>query len=148
MLDLRYTPRQKRNREVERCGRLIARELRDPGSVAFYWHLLWQLVRLYDQGTDRFDDVLLQVKRVAGEISEGYARRPGALLHARLRDMGLLEEIRAAPPRRVGTAPAADASTPSAPTALHTEGTGSQRRTMANPSPYGARRMVVPGGGG
>lgn len=107
MLALRHTLRADRNRQVERCGQAIARELQDPDDLMAYCDILWQLLRLHDQGTDRFHAVHQQIRRVVAEIAEGAVKRGGALLTARLKEQGLWDELMATPRVRVGTRPAA-----------------------------------------
>lgn len=87
--DVKLCARQERPRFVGRTGELLARALRDPGSVNLYRALLWGALRRKDRGEDRFEALWNALDRVLTDLQEGFAKKPGALLIARLRESGL-----------------------------------------------------------
>jgi hypothetical protein len=76
---------QDRNHDVDLSAHQLARCLGDGTSLNFYRRLLWQLLRAKDRGWDFFGNVYHAVVRVMADRREAFARRPGALLIARLR---------------------------------------------------------------
>ena len=84
-----------------RTGELLARALRDPGSVNLYRALLWGALRRKDRGEDRFEALWNALERVLTDLQEGFAKKPGALLIARLRESGLWALLLEGPQYRV-----------------------------------------------
>jgi hypothetical protein len=83
----------------------LAREFRDPGSVAFYARVLWGALRLswYGLREDALEVLAWALARVREAVAAGgpRIRRPGALLAALLKREGLLQAIQEAPAWRV-----------------------------------------------
>jgi hypothetical protein len=63
------------------------------------------LLRSFDVGKDYFQAVFFAAQRSQVDSQEGFARKAGALLVARLKESGLLEEIMGVPKIRVGISP-------------------------------------------
>ncbi len=82
-----------RNHDVDLSAHAVARCLGDTSSLNFYRRLLWQLLRAKDRGWDFFGSVYHVVVRVMADKQERFARKPGALLVSRLRDLSCWEEI-------------------------------------------------------
>jgi hypothetical protein len=82
-----------RNHEVNWTAHTIARCLGDAPSLDFYRRLLWQLLRAKDRGWSFFSTVYHAILRVMADKRERFARRPGALLVARLKTSGCWNEI-------------------------------------------------------
>ena len=101
VMDVRAAERPLRRDLVESAARLAAHLLADPGSVRFYAALLWGALRLHDRGEDPFPALAAELERALVDREEGFARRAGALLTARLRASGLLVQLLDAPPYRV-----------------------------------------------
>ncbi|WP_027878179.1 hypothetical protein [Meiothermus cerbereus] len=99
--DVKLCARQERPRFVGRTGELLARALRDPGSVNLYRALLWGALRRKDRGEDRFEALWNALDRVLTDLQEGFAKKPGALLIARLRESGLWALLLEGPVYRV-----------------------------------------------
>lgn len=97
LLDAVSAPVDERPAAVEAAARAVAAHLHDD-SLAFYRQLVWRLLRRLDGGEDRTAAVVNMVVRAGVDAKEGFARRPGALFTARLRDSGLLAWLREAPP--------------------------------------------------
>lgn len=106
VLDVPFADRKERNTAVELAAQAMAATLRDADSISFYQRLLWQLLRASDRlGLDCWHVVYEQVRRAAVDDAERFARRPGALLTARLKRFDWWDAVMNAPPVRVGTAP-------------------------------------------
>jgi hypothetical protein len=107
LLDVPFAGRQEgeRNQMVDLAARSVAHYLGDD-SLNFYRYLVWQLLRLRDQGQDHFQVVYSMVRRAGVDKREGFARRAGALFLSRLKTCGLWDALRAAPVCRVGEVPA------------------------------------------
>jgi hypothetical protein len=101
LMDVRAAERPLRRDLVEAAARLAAHLLADPGSLRFYAALLWGALRQLDRGADPFPALAAEMERALVDREEGFARRAGALLTARLRASGLLVQLLAAPPYRV-----------------------------------------------
>ncbi len=101
VMDVRAAERPLRRDLVESAARLAAHLLADPGSVRFYAALFWGALRLHDRGGDPFPALAAELERALVDREEGFARRAGALLTARLRASGLLAQLLHAPPYRV-----------------------------------------------
>lgn len=99
--DVKYCNRADRPAFVEKAGVILARLLKDPASPRLYWSLLWGALRGLDRGVDRFEALWSTLDRVRVDLEEGFARRPGALLVARLRESGLWAELVEGVPYRV-----------------------------------------------
>ena len=99
--DVKTCARQDRSRLVGQVGELLARALRDPGSVNLYRALIWGALRLWDRGEDLFAALWIALERVLVDLQEGFARRAGALLISRLRASGLWARLMEGPMYRV-----------------------------------------------
>jgi hypothetical protein len=82
-----------RNYDVNLTAHHLARCLGDTHSLGFYRRLLWQLLRAKDRGWDFFASVYHAVVRVMTDKRERFARRPGALLVARLKVSACWDEL-------------------------------------------------------
>ncbi len=82
-----------RNHDVDLTAHHLARCLGDAGSLNFYRRLLWQLLRAKDRGWDFFGNVYHAVVRVMADRRESFARKPGALLIARLKTSACWDEL-------------------------------------------------------
>ncbi len=82
-----------RNHEVNLTAHTIARCLGDSRSLDFYRRLLWQLLRAKDRGWSFFSTVYHAILRVMADKRERFARRPGALLIARLKTSECWNEL-------------------------------------------------------
>jgi hypothetical protein len=82
-----------RNHDVDLTAHHLARCLGDAGSLNFYRRLLWQLLRAKDRGWDFFGNVYHAVVRVMADKRESFARKPGALLIARLKISSCWDEL-------------------------------------------------------
>ncbi len=99
VLDVRHVDRSERSRVVDLAAQALATALRDHGAVNFYRALCWRLLRRLDAtGEDHFHVVFQQAQRAAGEVREGYGRRPGALLVSRLKRAPWWSETWTGPP--------------------------------------------------
>jgi hypothetical protein len=94
LLDVPFIPKQGRREAVDRVARALAQHLTDEGSLNFYRYLVWQLLRLHQQGRDHVLAVYQMVLRAGTDLTEGFARRPGALLVSRLKACALWDELR------------------------------------------------------
>ncbi len=74
-----------RNHDVDKAARSVAHCLGDLASLDFYRRLLWQLLRAYDRGWDFFGQIYHAIVRAMADKHEQFARKPGALLVARLK---------------------------------------------------------------
>jgi len=101
LLDVPFIPKQGRREGVDRAARALAQHLTDDTSLNFYRYLVWQLLRLHQQGRDYLLAVYQMVQRANADHREGFARRPGALFVSRLKACTLWEEIREVPPTRI-----------------------------------------------
>ncbi len=106
VLDVQHVEKPERSAAVSLAAEALAAALRDRGGVMFYRRLLWQLLRRSDAGRgDHYHAVYLAAARAAVDSSEGFARRPGALLVSRLKRSPWWSEVWDAPPVRVGGRP-------------------------------------------
>lgn len=101
LLDVVSAPMEGRREAVERAAHAVASYLQDP-SLGFYRQLVWQLLRRRDAGEDRVSAVYHAVVRAGVDAREGFARRAGALLTARLKESGLLQWLREPPSTEKG----------------------------------------------
>jgi hypothetical protein len=104
VLDLPHAQRDERGTVVDAAARACASQLGDP-NVDYYRYLMWQLLRLHDRGQDYFSTLYTMLCRVRADKLEGFARKPGALLTARLKEGGLWDLLRGTPAYRVGPKP-------------------------------------------
>jgi hypothetical protein len=102
LLDVPFVPKQRRREGVDRAARALAQHLTDEGSLNFYRYLVWQLLRLHQQGRDYVLSVYQMVLRASADLTEGFARKPGALFVSRLKACALWDELREVPPTRIG----------------------------------------------
>jgi len=103
LLDVPFIPKQGRREAVDKAARALAQHLTDAGSLNFYRYLVWQLLRLHQQGRDYVLAVYQMVTRANADHREGFARKPGALFVSRLKASSIWEEIREVPLVRVGS---------------------------------------------
>ncbi len=82
-----------RNHDVDKAAQSVARCLGDMPSLDFYRRLLWQLLRASDRGWDFFSQVYHTIVRVMADKHERFARKPGALLVARLKTSSCWDEL-------------------------------------------------------
>jgi hypothetical protein len=104
VLDVPHAERSERGTVVDAAARACACQLGDP-NVDYYRYLMWQLLRLHDRGQDYFSTLYTMMCRVRADKLEGFARNPGALLTARLKERGLWDLLRSTPAYRVGPKP-------------------------------------------
>ncbi len=106
VLDVMSTPKEDVNVAVRLGAEALASALNDAGSVSWYQKLLWGLLRHRAlTGEDYSYQVYLAAQRARTDASEGFARRPGALLVSRLKRAPWWDEVMRGPPVRVGTLP-------------------------------------------
>ena len=101
LLDVPHVPKQGKREAVGKTARALAQHLTDEGSLNFYRYLVWQLLRLHQQGRDYFLAVYQMVLRARTDKLEGFARKPGALFVSRLKACTLWDELREVPLTRV-----------------------------------------------
>ena len=101
LLDVPFIPKQGRREAVDKAARAISQHLTDAGSLNFYRYLVWQLLRLHQQGRDYLLSVYQMVQRANADHREGFARRPGALFVSRVKACVLWEELREVPLTRI-----------------------------------------------
>jgi hypothetical protein len=102
LLDVPFAAKQGRREAVDKAARALAQRLSDAGSLNFYRYLVWQLLRLHQQGRDYLLAVYQMTLRASADLQEGFARKPGALFVSRLKSCALWDELREVPPVRVG----------------------------------------------
>ncbi len=90
------------------AARAISQHLSDEGSLNFYRYLVWQLLRLHQQGRDYLLSVYQMLLRAGTDHQEGFARKPGALFVSRLKAGNLWDELREVALTRVGVKPACE----------------------------------------
>lgn len=106
VLDVPHVDKAERRVAVDTAARALSAGLGDQGGLMFYRWLIWQLLRLADQGRgDHFYTAYLAACRARADAKEGFARKPGALFVSRLKAAPWWSEVVAAPPTRVGTRP-------------------------------------------
>lgn len=99
--DVKLCAREERRAFVGEAGTALARLLSDGQSAGLYRALLWGALRRLDRGEDRFEALWNALDRVLTDLEEGFARKPGALLVARLREGGLWALLVEGPQYRV-----------------------------------------------
>jgi hypothetical protein len=82
-----------RNHDVDKAAQSVARCLGDLPSLNFYRRLLWQLLRAHDRSWNFFSQVYHVIVRVMADKHERFARKPGALLVARLKASSCWDEL-------------------------------------------------------
>jgi hypothetical protein len=97
LLDVPGIPKQGRRTGVDRAAQALAQHLGDVSSINFYRHLVWQLLRLVQQGRERFSMVYQLALRARADLMEGFARKAGALFVSRLKACALWDELREVP---------------------------------------------------
>lgn len=103
LLDIPLVPKQELCGAVDSAARALAAHLGDP-HLNFYRYLIWQLLRLHNQGQDHLYAISQMVIRAGVDRREGFARCAGALFVSRLKDSGLWDALRNTPAYRVGAA--------------------------------------------
>ncbi len=107
IFDVPQVRRQERPDAVYEAAVAMSQALGDNDSQRFYMAVLWGLLRLRDRGGgDYFGQLHMMICRARADRSEGFARRAGALFHARLKQADWFGSMMAAPPNRVGVRPA------------------------------------------
>jgi hypothetical protein len=101
LLDVPFIPRQGRREAVDKAARALAQHLTDESSLNFYRYLVWQLLRLHQQGRDYVLSVYQMLLRAGSDCQEGFARKPGALFVSRLKACALWDELREVPLTRI-----------------------------------------------
>ena len=105
LLDVPFIPKQRRREGVDKAAQALAQHLTDDTSLNFYRYLVWQLLRLHQQGRDYLLAVYQLVQRANADHREGFARKPGALFVSRLKACALWNELREVSQVRVGSMP-------------------------------------------
>ncbi len=106
VLDVQHAAKEDRAAAVDNAARALSAGLRDAGGLMFYRLLLWQLLRLHERtGAAPWYAVYLAAQRARVDAAEGFARRPGALFVARLKQASWFDEVMRGPPTRVGSRP-------------------------------------------
>jgi hypothetical protein len=106
VFDVMHAPKNERNAAVRLGAEALASALNDKQSINWYSKLLWSLLRQRElTGQDYSYSVYLAAQRARTDASEGFAKRAGALFHARLKKAGWFEAVMNAPPVRIGTKP-------------------------------------------
>ena len=91
---------------VALAAQALAQSLADQNSVSWYQKLLWQLLRRSDAtGDDYSYQVYMMATRARTDAQEGFARKPGALFTARLKQAPWWDEVRRQAAVRVGPRP-------------------------------------------
>jgi DNA-binding transcriptional ArsR family regulator len=103
LLDVPFVPKQGRREAVDKAARALSQHLTDATSLNFYRYLVWQLLRLHQQGRDHLLNVYQMVLRARADLIESFARRPGALFVSRLKACALWDELREVALTRVAT---------------------------------------------
>jgi hypothetical protein len=107
VLDVMHAPKNERNAAVRLGAEALASALNDKQSTNFYQKLLWSLLRHRElTGQDYNYSVYLAAQRARTDSAEGFARRAGALFHARLKKAAWFESVMNSPPITAGTKPA------------------------------------------
>lgn len=101
LLGLFRVRKNERREAVEALATTCAITLGDMDNVGFYQYLLWQLLRLSDQGRDYCQGVYYMIVRARTDLQDGFARRAGALFMSRLKASEIWEEVKGVPPLRV-----------------------------------------------
>jgi len=101
LLELARIPKHARRETVENLAVSCAVTLGDTSNLLFYQYLLWQLLRLRDQGRDYSREAYHLLVRARTDLREGFARRAGALFVSRLKASAIWEEVRGVPMLRV-----------------------------------------------
>ena len=105
LLDVPYAEKHERNQIVDNAAQAIAFTLNDSHSTNFYRNTLWNLLRQFDRGNNWFMPFYQLILRTRTDLKEGFARKGGALLQARLKQCGFWDELRRTPAFRVGERP-------------------------------------------
>ena len=106
LLDVKNAPKEDRNVMVRLAAQALATALADQNSMSWYQLLLWQLLRRFDAtGDDYSYQIYMMATRARTDALEGFARKPGALFHSRLKKAEWFDWIMDAPPNRVGSKP-------------------------------------------
>ena len=106
VLDVPHVDKADRRGAVDGAARALSIGLSDPGGLMFYRWLLWQLLRHAEQhGGDYWHFVYEQARRARTDAQEGFARKPGALFTARLKQAPWWEAVRRQAAVRVGPRP-------------------------------------------
>ena len=106
LLDVTKAPKEERNSMVALAAQALAQSLADQNSVSWYQKLLWQLLRRSDAtGDDYSYQVYMMATRARTDAQEGFARKPGALFTARLKQAPWWDEVRRQAAVRVGPRP-------------------------------------------
>lgn len=101
LLDVPGLPKQGRRAGVDRAAQALAQHLGDASSLNFYRHLVWQLLRLSQQGRGYFSTVYQMLVRIVADLQEGFARKAGALFVSRLKGCDLWAELKEVPLTRI-----------------------------------------------
>lgn len=96
ILDILQGPKVERPRRIEAAVRAVVIALGDGGSLNLWRKLLRAMVRRADAGRNYSSALHAAVQRARVDREEGFARRAGALLIARLKRAGVYEELMAA----------------------------------------------------
>ncbi len=93
LLDAKHAVKAARAAAVDRAADALNQVLADH-SRKYYCRLLYGLLRRLElTGEDYLAVVLREAQRAAGDLAEGFARRPGALLVSRLKNYPWYDEV-------------------------------------------------------
>lgn len=95
IFDVPAVEKQERPDMVYNAARALAGSLNDNDSTRFYCALLWGLLRLKDRGAgDYFAALHLMACRARADMQEGFSRKGGAVLTARLKQANWYEDLK------------------------------------------------------
>lgn len=106
VLDVPFADFAERGRMIELAAATVAAVL-GANHEQFYRWLLWQMLRLHDQGQDYFPAVYQMLLRAAHDKAEGFSRNASALFTSRLKESNYWELLKATPQTRVAPKPSA-----------------------------------------
>jgi len=95
IFDVPHAPKSDRAEMVYNAAKAMSNALNDSSSTRFYCAVLWGLLRLRDRGAgDYFATLHLMVSRARADVTEGFSRKGGAVLTARLKKAPFWELMR------------------------------------------------------
>ncbi|GHG08627.1 hypothetical protein GCM10017783_21480 [Deinococcus piscis] len=100
-------PKAERSAAVSECARQLAATFGDTGNQRFWCWLLWQMLRLRDQGQDVSEDIAGVLARVFQDLKTYPAKKAAAVVVSELIGAGLYDRLRLAGNHRVGGPPPA-----------------------------------------
>ncbi len=100
-------PKAERGAAVSECARQLAAAFGDTGNQRFWCWLLWQMLRLRDQGQDVSEDISAVLARVLQDLKTYPAKKAAAVVVSELVGAGLYDRLKLAGHHRVGGPPPA-----------------------------------------